>query len=1010
MSTQFEPGSTFRDFRIVSLLAEDAGNQLYAVERLGEGAALRVYTRFGKQDAADSAKLAEAALAGAAVGSSSVPAVRLAGIDGTTRLAWVAMEPLAGVSLARLISERAPFDSNVALDIVQQIADALARAHAAEQVHGELAPASVMVLERPGGGPPALRLLDLGALRWLNERGRSGTQLLGAPQWQAPEQLTGASDASAPADVWALGLLAFRLLAGVSYWRNPDSGTVAQEITVGKLPSASERAAQLGSTATLPPGFDEWFARCVARNPEERFPHAGEAATALRKHGATAGASAPPAGAPPWTAPAAEAAAAWGPPRAPDVKPPHPPPAPPPAFATGYEPSAPPPRDSGGSGAAIAIAVGLGLLAVFGVFALAVIGGAFYFYTARSAPPPPATAIAAASTTPASHGLAPVPVTDSDPSWGDVNAPVTIVEFTDLECPFCARVHSTLEELKTSYGPSELRIVVKHNPLAFHKRARGAAEAAERVRQAGGNGAFWQFVDRAYANRNDLNEASYESWATAAGVDPLKYRALIGAPSVELKIDDDIALAKRLGAKGTPAFRINGVELSGAQPLTKFKSVIDDQLAEARRRIASGTPASEIYPTLTRENFRKPAATTKTVAEPDEDRVWNVPVLDDDPQLGPSDALVTVVEFGDFQCPFCKRVQPALQALRDDYGADLRIVWKDNPLPFHTQAEPAAQLARVIYDRGGDKAFWSAHDQLFEKQPKLSDDDLRLVASSAGLSWAAAEVAMSAPSVKRRIKQNQQLAQDLKARGTPTCFVNGRVVKGAQPLDKFKDVVERELTAARTLVARGTPRSQVYATIIKEGHQESAFEFKQARLPNRQVPLLGPSSAKVTVHVFSDFQCPFCARVAPTLKELLKKYPRDVRLAWHDLPLPFHKQAPMAAEAAREVQRQLGDAAFWRFHDRLFSDGKVGPLGRSDLERLAQGMGCNMTQFREALDTRRHQARVKEDADAAADAGVRGTPSFLIASHGDSSGKFYFVSGAHPLAKFERVVDDALKQ
>ncbi|MBK7581640.1 MAG: thioredoxin domain-containing protein [Myxococcales bacterium] len=1023
----FEPGSVFRDFRIERRLADDAGNALYAVKRLGEQAALRVYASFGALDGSESGKLTEAALAGAAVGSVHVPSVKLCGIDSATGLAWVALGSLEGQSLAGLLARGTSFDSASALSIVRQVAEALGSAHATGQAHGELTPASVFIGEVPGAdGAPAVKLLDLGSLRWLNEHRQGGH--LGSPEWRAPEEHQQGAAPSPHADVWALGLLAFRLLTGHSYWNAPDGGAVVNEITAEPLPSATKRVRDLNLTATLPEGFDEWFAGAVTRDLGRRFANAGDAARALR--GLTNSSDAPgrPVGAPPWgsgsptpwaagavagTNPAAASPARYGPaepsaPRAP----------------YGYgAPGAGPFRElpdaaaqqaSDRSGAGLAIGLIVGALVLVGVLAFGALTGFVMYTRARkplATPKATATATAFAVAVPAGHDSAPIPVLASDPIWGNNTAPVTIVEFSDLECPFCARAHTTLEQVKTSYGPTQLRLVMKHNPLPFHKQARPAAEAAERVLRAGGSGAFWQFVDRAYADRTGLNDANFATWAAAAGANMTTYESLVASPSVAAKIESDMALAKRIGARGTPTFFINGKALKGAQPLTKFQSVIDEQLAEAKKRIAAGAAPEQIYPTLTRENFNSPESPPPAEAKPDPDQLWYVPVNDDEPQLGPRDALVTLVEFGDFQCPFCKRLEPTLKQLRQEYGNDLRLVWKDNPLPFHKRAEPAARLARVIYDKRGNKAFWTAHDLLFDSQPRLEDDDLSRIASAAGTSFGAVQAAMTAPAVARRIQASQALAADVKATGTPSCFINGRVLTGAQPLSKFKELVDQELAAARRLVEAGTPRADVYKTIIGKGERGSPFEFKEVTLPTRSVPIRGRASARVTLHVFSDFQCPFCARVEPTLDEVLKRYPDQVRIAWHDLPLAMHNNAARAAEAAREVQAQRGDAAFWLFHDRLFKEQRdPGALGPEHLESVAVSLGCNRSSFAQALDTGRHTARVKEDSDAAVRAGISGTPSFLLASHGKSSGRFYYLSGAQPLSKFERVIDAALAE
>ena len=165
-------------------------------------------------------------------------------------------------------------------------------------------------------------------------------------------------------------------------------------------------------------------------------------------------------------------------------------------------------------------------------------------------------------------------------------------------------------------------------------------------------------------------------------------------------------------------------------------------------------------------------------------------------------------------------------------------------------------------------------------------------------------------------------------------------------------------------------------------------------------PVRGPADARITIHVVSEFQCPFCSRVEPTLAQVDAAYPGLIRWVWHDYPLPFHPDAMPAAEAAREVRRQLGDDAFWEFHDALFAS--QSDLGRRSLERLAsRRAGIDMTQFRAALDGHTHEAEVRASV-AVVDAmhGASGTPTFQIGST--------WLVGAQPLSAFRAEIDRQL--
>jgi protein-disulfide isomerase len=601
-----------------------------------------------------------------------------------------------------------------------------------------------------------------------------------------------------------------------------------------------------------------------------------------------------------------------------------------------------------------------------------------------------------------------VPVTSHDPQWGKPDAPVTIVTISDFQCPFCSRVEPTLKQIRDTYGPDKVRMVWKNNPLPFHQNARPTAEAAMAVFGLKGSEAFWKFHDNAFANQQSLTPENFDKWAGEAGVDKAKFKDALASKKFSAKIDEDLALSSKIGANGTPAFRINGVTVSGAQPFDKFKEVIDAQLGEAQKMIASGTRKSDVYVALTNKNQAaqpdKPVQPAKPDAEEEDKSVWKVAILDDDPVRGPKDALVTLVVFSDFQCPFCKRVEDTLKQVSDSYGNDVRFVWKDNPLPFHPRAKPSATLARQAYRQKGDKGFWDAHDQLFASNPKLEDDDLKGIAEKVGLSWDVVKAAIDNNRFADKFDASIDLASDLQARGTPHFFINGVRLSGAQPLDSFKKLIDEQLSKAKSIVARGVPRAKVYDEIMKEGKGPPPPEKKDIAAPDASDPAKGGTNAKVVIQEFSDFQCPFCKRVEPTVSAIEKEYGNKIKIVWRHMPLPFHKNAPMAAEAAQEVFAQKGAAAFWTFHDKLFAaDGEdEARTSRPNLEKLAQDLGVDMDKFKAALDGSKHKAKIDADAELGNKAGINGTPAFVING--------YYVSGAQPEAAFKKLINRALKE
>jgi protein-disulfide isomerase len=595
-----------------------------------------------------------------------------------------------------------------------------------------------------------------------------------------------------------------------------------------------------------------------------------------------------------------------------------------------------------------------------------------------------------------------VPVGATDPQLGSAAAPVTIVEFSDFQCPFCSRVTPTLRQIQEVYR-ERVRLVFKHNPLPFHNRARPAAEAAATVFGLGGSRAFWAFHWLAFDNQQDLTDENFALWAERSGVPAATFKKAYAEKTFASKVDEDIALASKVGANGTPGFRINGVTVSGAQPFDKFKEVIEQQLAEASKLRAAGTKAADVYAVLTNKNqAEKPEIPPSARADDEDDEsVWKVPVLADDPVRGPKDAPVTVLIFSDYQCPFCKRVEETLKQVSAQYGDQVRFVWKDNPLPFHDRARPAAEFARFVLSQKGDKGFWAAHDALFESAPELDDEALKAIAGKLGVNFNAAKAPATQGRLRARIDQSIELASDFQARGTPHFFINGVRLSGAQPLEKFKALIDSQLARAKELSAHGVLPAGLYAALTREGKEPEGPEMKSVPPADATTPVRGNPHAKVEIVEFSDFQCPFCKRVQPTLSELEKEFPGQVKLVYRHLPLPFHQHAALAAEAAQEAFAQKGSAGFWAFHDALF-DAQAQPEGltRPGLEDIARKVGLDLPKLKAALDSRKHEKKVKADADIASQAGINGTPGFVING--------YFLAGAQPSAAFKKLIKRAL--
>lgn len=231
-----------------------------------------------------------------------------------------------------------------------------------------------------------------------------------------------------------------------------------------------------------------------------------------------------------------------------------------------------PPKTAMGIGAAL----GIGALGIVGFLVL--LPGAI---KGQDNTPSPATA------PPAAPAPAPVPepqqppgpvnitVTADDHVRGPENAKVTIVEWSDFQCPFCSRFHPTIQQAITEY-PNDVRWVYRHFPLeSIHPNARPSAEASECAAE---QGKFWEFADAMFAAQEKLGAAFYEETARALGLELDQFKECVSSKKYEDKVRTQESSGLAVGVRGTPGSFVNGIELGGAVPYAQVKALIEQEL------------------------------------------------------------------------------------------------------------------------------------------------------------------------------------------------------------------------------------------------------------------------------------------------------------------------------------------------------------------------------------------------------------------------------------------------
>lgn len=297
----------------------------------------------------------------------------------------------------------------------------------------------------------------------------------------------------------------------------------------------------------------------------------------------------------------------------------------------------------------------------------------------------------------------------------------------------------------------------------------------------------WKATDA--AQQAEAVQALYDG--RRAALDAIIAETLIEAEAKKKGMSPDAYVESEVGKRLTPVgeaevvtfYQSNLNQMQG-RSLEQMSPAINRFLMEQRRDAARNELVAELRKTgpAIRMSLDVPR--------------MSVPVAATDPALGPASAPVTLVEFSDFQCPFCQRVEPTLKRLRETYGDKLRIVWKDFPLTqIHPQAFKASEAGHCAGEQG---KYWEYHDRLFANQQALQLDDLKKHAADLGLDAAKFAACLDSSRYGERVRDGVSAGSLLGVNSTPTVFVNGRRLSGAQPYEVFVSVIDEELARAAT--------------------------------------------------------------------------------------------------------------------------------------------------------------------------------------------------------------------
>jgi protein-disulfide isomerase len=343
---------------------------------------------------------------------------------------------------------------------------------------------------------------------------------------------------------------------------------------------------------------------------------------------------------------------------------------------------------------------------------------------------------------------------------GSDKAPITILVFSDFESFPCARSASVIDGLLQQ--TRDVRVIFKHAPAATNPNALLAHEAAL---AAGAQGKFWEMHDTLFENQTKLTRADLLGYAKLLGLDLAAFQQALDNHTYRPIIERDLAEAAALGVTTTPTFFVNGRRLVGPQGYASLGAVIESLLAgipldkRVREEIVAAGPAQQID-------------------------------LAHAPTRGPATAPISLVEFSDFECPFCAQTAPVVRQLLLAYPSQLRFAFKHYPLPMHKESPLAHEASLAAADQG---KFWEMHDLLFAGQDKLTREDLIAKAQQLNLDVARFTKDLDTHRFKPQVESDRQEGNRLGVDGTPFFFINGHAISGGADLPSFKHLIDAAL-------------------------------------------------------------------------------------------------------------------------------------------------------------------------------------------------------------------------
>ncbi len=525
------------------------------------------------------------------------------------------------------------------------------------------------------------------------------------------------------------------------------------------------------------------------------------------------------------------------------------------------------------------------------------------------------------------------------PSPAKTTGPVNAIVFADFQCPYSSQLFFTLERLQRQYAQG-LHIIVRQSPQPIHPYAPLAHRAALAAQR---QGKFNAMAEILYANQARQGRVDLLHYAEQLHLDMVRFRRDLDSAAIQNELDRDVLESEALGVDRTPTLFIDGFKMSGVQSSETLMAVIDragsSRLASTSVAIAAPvTPGPAVDATLRRELLNAPAATR-----------------------GSADAPVTITEFTDFQCPFCRQATEPMEKLIELRGKQVRWIVHSFPLDFHPDSELANEAALAAGEQG---KFWEMHDLLFSHQSALKAKDLRLYAEQLHLDLRAFDDALLTHRFAGRIAADRALGTRAGVSGTPTFFIDGQMLSGARSLPELNQIVDRELASIDPSVVLASTASKTSPLAAAE-HLVATPE---------DLPGVGQRNDRlITVTWFTDVRSPLAASQADLIQDLISRSPASIRVIFKPFPVASREDSRIASAALLAALHQ-GRPAFWQVY-RMIAE-RRDTLDRTQLLGLATTAHLDINAFAAELDSA--SQAVTQDLDEAETRGVRGAPVVFL--------------------------------